>query len=132
GLSDPGPAMFYNDQQPDKIFYQGLALLKLHNKKEAKKRFQNLIAYGNEHIGDDVKLDYFAVSLPDLLIWDEDLNTRNKIHCNYLIGLGELGLGNAKKGISAFKEVLAKDNYHLSAFIHLNMAKKWNRQYQNI
>src|SRR5690606_27342047 len=29
GLSEPGQAIFYNDQQPDKIFYQGLALVKL-------------------------------------------------------------------------------------------------------
>jgi hypothetical protein len=60
------------------------------------------------------------------------LNISNKIHCGYLIGLGELGLGNTEKAISAFKKVLDKDNYHLPAFIHLNMAKKWNRQYQNI
>jgi len=29
GLSEPSAAIFYNDQQPDKIAYQGLALLKL-------------------------------------------------------------------------------------------------------
>ena len=132
GLSDPSPALFYNDQQPDKIFYQGLALLKLDNKNEAKRRFQNLIGYGNEHMDNDVKLDYFAVSLPDLLIWDEDLNTRNKIHCEYLIGLGEMGLGNTDKAISSFTNVMDKDNYHLPAFIHLNMAKKWNKQYQDL
>ena len=132
GLSDPSPALFYNDQQPDKIFYQGLALLKLDNKKEAEKRFQNLIGYGKEHMDNDVKLDYFAVSLPDLLIWDEDLNARNKIHCEYLIGLGELGLGNTENAISAFTKVMDKDNYHLPAFIHLNMAKKWNQQYQDL
>ena len=132
GLSDPSPALFYNDQQPDKIFYQGLALLKLDNKNEAKRRFQNLIGYGNEHMDNDVKLDYFAVSLPDLLIWDEDLNTRNKIHCEYLIGLGEMGLGNTDKAISSFTNVMDKDHYHIPAFIHLNMAKKWNKQYQDL
>src|SRR5665648_339598 len=29
GLKEPSPAIFYNDQQPDTIFYQGLALIKL-------------------------------------------------------------------------------------------------------
>jgi tetratricopeptide (TPR) repeat protein len=132
GLSDPSPALFYNDQQPDKIFYQGLALLKLDNKNEAKRRFQNLIGYGKKHIDNKVKLDYFAVSLPDLLIWDEDLNTRNRIHCEYLIGLGEMGLGNTDMAISSFTKVMDKDNYHLPAFIHLIMAKKWNKQYQDL
>ena len=73
------------DQQPDKIFYQGLALLKLNKNKEANIRFENLINYGIEHMNDEVKLDYFAISLPDLLIWEEDLNDINKIHCNYFI-----------------------------------------------
>ncbi|WP_373518778.1 DUF5107 domain-containing protein [Pricia sp.] len=130
GLSDPSPAMFYNDQQPDKIFYQGLALLKLGKKKEAEKRFQNLIAYGKEHMNDEVKLDYFAVSLPDLLIWEEDLNVRNQVHCHYLIGLGELGLENTEKAIAAFKTVLKMDLYHLSAHIHLKMAVEWKENYQ--
>lgn len=130
GLSDPSPAMFYNDQQPDKIFYQGLALLKLGKKNEADKRFQNLIAYGKQHMNDTVKLDYFAVSLPDLFIWEEDLNVRNQLHCHYLIGLGELGLDNTEKAIAAFKKVLEKDLYHLSAHIHLKMAEAWKGNYQ--
>ena len=123
GLSDPSPAIFYNDQQPDKIFYQGLALQKLGRQKEAEKRFNNLLNYGKQHLNDDVKLDYFAISLPDLLIWEEDLNVRNNIHCNYLIGLGEFGLENKKASISAFKEVLKMDLYHLPAKIHLAMVE---------
>lgn len=122
GLSSPTAAIFYNDQQPDKIFYQGMALLNLGNSEAARKRFENLINYGNKHMNDDVKLDYFAVSLPDLLIWEEDLSLRNKIHCNYLIGLGELGLGHLKQADEAFDQVFAKDLYHLSAFIHQRMA----------
>ncbi|HUH47911.1 MAG TPA: DUF5107 domain-containing protein, partial [Arenibacter sp.] len=126
GSNNANAAIFYNDQQPDKIFYQGMALLKLDRKKEAEQHFGNLISYGEKHQNDAVKLDYFAVSLPDLLIWEEDLNVRNYIHCQYLIGLGELGLGNPKKAISAFKKVLEKDRYHLAAFIHMQMAEKWH------
>ncbi|WP_299064570.1 DUF5107 domain-containing protein [uncultured Polaribacter sp.] len=118
GLSDPSPAIFYNDQQPDKIFYQGLALQKLNRNEEANIRFQNLINYGNEHMNDEVKLDYFAISLPDLLIWEEDLNDINKIHCNYLIGLGELGLNNHEKASASFGKVNLMDLYHLPAFLH--------------
>ena len=36
-------------------------------------------------------------SLPDLLIWDDDLTFRNKIHCHYMLGLGYLGLGITEK-----------------------------------
>ncbi len=123
GLSDPSPAMFYNDQQPDKIFYQGMALLKLGEEKEAEHRFLNLVNYGKSHFNDEVKLDYFAVSLPDLLIWEEDLNVCNNVHCQYLIGLGEMGLTNYEKAVAAFQKVLEQDLYHLSAHLHLKMAR---------
>ncbi|GAA3583742.1 DUF5107 domain-containing protein [Snuella lapsa] len=124
GLSDPSPAMFYNDQQPDTIFYQGLALLKLGDSEAANHRFNNLINYGKSHMDDDVKLDYFAISLPDLLIWEEDLKVRNKIHCNYLIGLGKLGLGEAEVAESALKNALHLDRYHMAAHIHLALIGK--------
>jgi len=92
GITEPAPAIFYNDQQPDTIFYQGLALIKLGRIPEAKKRFQTLIDFGKTHQNDEFKLDYFAVSLPDLQIWDDDLTKRNHQNCQNLIGLGELGL----------------------------------------
>ncbi len=121
GLSDPSPAIFYNDQQPDKIFYQGLALQKLGKSKKAKKRFDNLLNYGINHMNDDVKLDYFAISLPDLLIWEEDLKVINKIHCNYLIGLGELGKGNDVEAIKAFDKVKYTNLSHIPANIHAQL-----------
>ncbi len=92
GISEPMPAIFYNDQKPDTIFYQGLALIQLGQFEEAKKRFNILIDFGNAHLNDEFRLDYFAVSLPDLQIWDDDLTKRNHQNCQNLIALGELGL----------------------------------------
>ena len=92
GISEPVPAIFYNDQQPDTIFYQGLALVQLGQTDEAKARFNKLIDFGKAHLNDEFKLDYFAVSLPDLQIWDDDLSKRNRQNCLNLIALGELGL----------------------------------------
>jgi tetratricopeptide (TPR) repeat protein len=122
GQSVPAAAMYYNDQQPDKIFYQGLALLRLDRKAEAGSRFNKLTDYGEAHLFDDVKIDYFAVSLPDLLIWDDDLNRRNRLHCYYLIGLGQLGLGKTGQARAMFEQVLEADAYHIGAHIHLAMA----------
>ena len=92
GISEPVPAIFYNDQQPDTIFYQGLALIQLMQTGEAKARFNKLIDFGKTHLNDEFKLDYFAVSLPDLQIWDDDLTKRNRQNCLNLIALGELGM----------------------------------------
>lgn len=119
GLTDPSLSIYYNDQQPDKIFYKGLALLKSAEEKQANACFQSLIDYGNSHKNDEIKIDYFAISLPDFLIFDADLNLRNKLHCHYLIGLGLLGLGKFTEAKSEFEFVLLHDNSNIGAKIHL-------------
>lgn len=123
GLAVPAQAIFYNDQQPDKIFYQGLALLKLGKKEEAHTRFQNLIRYGAENTGKDIRMDYFAVSLPDLTIFDDDLSRRNNIHCHFLQGLGYLGLQEWSKADHHFTKAAELDVAHLGVLIHQAMLK---------
>jgi tetratricopeptide (TPR) repeat protein len=111
--------MFYNDQQPDTIFYQGLALQKLGKNGEARQRFDLLISFGEKHLNDEVKIDYFAVSLPDLLIWEDNLNARNRQLCQYLTGLGQLGKGNYQVAENLFTEVLKADKSHKGALVQL-------------
>jgi tetratricopeptide (TPR) repeat protein len=121
GLSDLTSAMYYNDQPPDMIYYQGLALLKLNRVEEARAVFNKLVAYGKDHLNDEVVMDYFAVSLPDFLVFDVDLNSRNRLHCHYMLGLGYLGLGDTSAARKHFDAVLAGDANHLGASIHLRM-----------
>lgn len=123
GSSEPQQAFFYNDSQPDKIFYQGMAWKELGDAGKAEQCFKNLIEHGEKHRDDECKIDYFAVSLPDLAIWDEDLNVRNKIHCNYVIGIGYLGLGNKQEARKYLSEVIRMDVNHQGAQIHLEMCK---------
>ncbi len=115
GQSEPSSPMYYNDQPPDMIFYQGLARQKLGRSNEAQEVFQKLIVYGQAHLNDDVTMDYFAVSLPDFLVFDEDLNRRNQIHCHYMMALGYLGLGANADARAHFDQVLAWDINHLGA-----------------
>ncbi|SER85135.1 DUF5107 domain-containing protein [Pedobacter rhizosphaerae] len=124
GLSEPGMALFYNDQQPDKIFYQGYAWQKLGEPEKADLIFNRLINYGESHLHEEIKLDYFAVSLPDLLIFESDLSESNIIHCLYLSALGYLGLGEHSKAIRFFKEILNKDASHQGARIHLELTEQ--------
>lgn len=121
GISEPVQAIFYNDAQPDKIFYQGLAWIKLNKKEKAAAIFKRLIDFGNQHINDTIKIDYFAVSLPDLLVFDANLNQRNEIHCIYLTALGNMGLGNSQKATALFDRVLKMDINHQGAAIHKQM-----------
>ncbi len=121
GLTEPSAAMFYNDQQPDKILYQGFAWEKLGEKDMANKIFQNLVNYSNIHIDDDMRIDYFAVSLPDLLIFEDDLQKRNHIHCRYISGLGYLGLQDFREAEILFNDVLREDAMHCGAQTHLRL-----------
>ncbi|TCC92354.1 DUF5107 domain-containing protein [Pedobacter frigiditerrae] len=118
GLSEPAAAIFYNDQQPDKIFYQGFALIQLNRHAEAELRFEKLMNYAQKHLNDKVTIDYFAVSLPDLTIWEDDLDKRNNIHCLYMQGLGYLGLKQLEKAAESFAAVLALEKSHLGVVIH--------------
>ena len=123
GASEPTAAIFYNDQQPDKIFYQGLAWKKLGEQERANQIFNRLIDYGREHMNDVVKIDYFAVSLPNLLVFEDDLELRNLIHCQFISGLGYLGLGSNDLARKLFLAVLSLDAEHAGAKQHLEMPK---------
>lgn len=112
GPTEPAAALYYNDAKPDKIFYQGLALMKLGRTDEAKGRFHKLTSYGEKHLFDKVKLDYFAVSLPDLLIWEDDLEVRNIIHCKYMMALGYCGLELKDKSLALLQSLENIDINH--------------------
>ena len=71
-----------------------------------------LLNYGQQHLFDEVVMDYFAVSLPDLLIWDGDLQEKNTIHCNLMMTLGHLGLGHKEKALHFLGEVERLDVNH--------------------
>ncbi len=116
GPQEPAAAMYYNDAKPDKIFYQGLALLKLGRTGEANGRFYKLINYGKNHLFDNVVMDYFAVSLPDLQIWEGDLNLANEIHCKYMLALGYCGLGDKEHARRYQEEARKLDVNHLGIY----------------
>ncbi|AIQ51261.1 tetratricopeptide repeat containing protein [Paenibacillus sp. FSL R7-0331] len=124
GLEEPSSAMYYNDQPPEMIFYQGLAWHKLGNVKEAKRRFNKLIDYAEKHIFDEIKIDYFAVSLPDFLVFEDDLNRRNVIHCRYMRGLGLLGLGRTEEAGAELEQALELEPNHQGAVIHSRLCRE--------
>jgi tetratricopeptide (TPR) repeat protein len=98
-----------------------LALRKLGKEKEAVECFRKLVDFGEAHLNDHVEIDYFAVSLPDLLIWEDDLDKRNNLLCKYLIGLGELGLGNKTKSRKILQQALDEDLVNFKVLKHLEL-----------
>lgn len=118
GLSEPAPAIFYNDPQPDAMFYQGLAWQKLQEEEVAQSLFAGLVEWGQQHMNDPAQIDFFAVSLPDLLVFDDDLDRRHRTHCTYMMALGYLGQKAYEEAARFFGQVLQADPSHIGACIH--------------
>ena len=112
GPTEPAAAMYYNDAKPDKIFYAGLCFRQLGLEDKARSLFYRLINYGKQHLYDKVTMDYFAVSLPDLLIWEDSLDVKNEIHCKYMLALGYLGIGDKEHALRYLAEVERLDINH--------------------
>lgn len=123
GEDEPAGMMYYYDQPADMILCKGLAQQKLGNQKAANACFYKLIDYGEKHIRDHMRIDYFAVSLPDFLIFEDNLNLRNEAHCCYLMGLGKLGLDRKEEAAAHFEEVLKRDKSHQNGIFYIKMTK---------
>jgi len=119
----PTAALYYNDSPPDHVLYQGWCWQALGENEKAKTCFQQLIDYGTDQLQQEPRKDYFAVSLPDLLIFDEDAVRRNAVHCHYMIGLGYLGQQQKNKAAEQFRKVLELDRSHIGVRQYSNEIK---------
>ena len=117
GQGDLGVARYYNDQPAEMLFYAGLAYEKLKQLEAAKQAFKALKAFGQQHLNDKPELDYFAVSLPDMQVFDADLDQLNREHCLFLMALGHQGLGDEQQAAHLLDQVLQLDPAHTGAAI---------------
>ena len=106
GPQEPGRVLYYNDQPSDFIYYQGLAQRAMGNEAAARKAFHKLLTYGETHLFDAVAYDFFAVSLPEIEVFADDIALRNRQYCNYLRALGCAGLGRTSEAAELFAGIL--------------------------
>ncbi len=92
GSSVPEPVRYYNDQPSDYIYWQGLAFRALGEEEKALRSFHQLIIFGERHLHDRVGYDYFAVSMPELEVYQDDIQKRSDEYCRRLTELGRKGL----------------------------------------
>ena len=104
-------------------YYKALALRQLGQETEAAKTLDDLAAYADGQIRTEVKIDYFATSLPNFLLFDDDLQKRNQVDCLFLRGLARLGLGMLTEGAADLRQVLALDRNHIWAQLELSRAE---------
>lgn len=128
GDNEPAGAMYYYDQPADMILYQALASKKLNQMKQYHTCLNKLQDYGERHLYDQVEDDFFAVSLPDFLIFEDDLTVKNKAHCYYLMGLSNLGAGAYEAAKEDFDRCIALDYNHQKSRWYRGMCKEINEK----
>ena len=112
GPGEISAAVYYNDQPPEMLYYSGLALGNLGREREASECFRRLREFGLAHEKDEIKIDYFAVSLPDFLIFEGDRRRKNRVDCCFLTALGYLGESNWEEAARYAEKGLEEDQSH--------------------
>jgi len=96
-------------------YFRALALRKLDDDEAARAILSDLAQFAERLARTEPKIDYFATSLPNLLLFDDDLVKRNRVDTLFLNALVNDGLGDAEKAAHQFEQLLAEDPNHLLA-----------------
>ena len=96
-------------------YYSALAWKKLGQPTKADKLLRDLLAYAKKLAKTGAKIDYFATSLPTMLIFDDDIQFRQETTALFLQAQTWLGLGQNANAKKLLKRVLKRDPNHALA-----------------
>lgn len=105
-------------------FYSALSLEKLGRHAETKKLFRELLIYAQKLQKSEAKIDYFATSLPTMLLFEDDLQYRQETTALFLQAQAHLGLGKKSAARKLLATVLKRDPNHALA------ADLWSEHFQ--
>lgn len=93
-------------------YYSAKSLEKLGQAAQAKKLFRELLAYAQTLQRSQAKIDYFATSLPTMLLFEDDLQSRQETTALFLQAQARLGLDDRAAGRRLLTRVLERDPNH--------------------
>jgi tetratricopeptide (TPR) repeat protein len=96
----------------DKSFFSALALEKLGRRAAARKLLTGLRRYAAALARTEATIDYFATSLPSMMLFEDDLQARQDNTARFLAALARLGLGQVAAARRGFAAVLRLDPSH--------------------
>jgi tetratricopeptide (TPR) repeat protein len=99
----------------DMTFWTGMAYARLGHLKQAREIFQRIYDYSVQVQQQVPKIDYFATSLPAMLLFENDLAKQNQIEAKFLRAQAQLGLDREKEAKDLLCEVLQLDRNHAGA-----------------
>jgi tetratricopeptide (TPR) repeat protein len=101
-------------------YFRALALRELGNGEVARRVLSDLADFAESKRKEVAKIDYFATSLPNFLLFDDDPEERKRIECLLLSALANHGLGQRDKAIDELRQATAADPNHLVALFLLD------------
>ncbi|MFA7342669.1 MAG: DUF5107 domain-containing protein [Terrimicrobiaceae bacterium] len=93
-------------------FFSILSLERLGRKADARRLASGLLAHAKQLAETPAKTDYFATSLPAMLLFDEDLQARQNLAAKFLEAQAVSCLGRKARAGKLAREVLASDPSH--------------------
>lgn len=102
-------------QYSELTYYTARALEALGKKADAQKLFRNLLSYAKGLEKEVAKIDYFATSLPTMLLFNDDLQARQVTAAKFMQALAQFGLGKKAEAQVLVKEVLKREPSHAAA-----------------
>ena len=96
-------------------YYSALAQEKLGQSAKAKKLLRDLLAYAKRLEKSPAKIDYFATSLPTMLLFDEDMQRRQATTAMFMQAQARLGLGQKSAAKRLLSAVLRREPSHAPA-----------------
>jgi tetratricopeptide (TPR) repeat protein len=96
-------------------YYSALAWRCLGKRAKAQRLLKDLLAYAVKLRKAPAKIDYFATSLPTMLLFDEDLQARQETTALFLQAQARLGLGQRARAHSLLETVLRREPSHALA-----------------
>ncbi len=80
-------------------FYSALALARLGNaRRSPNDLLRGLVEYADSLRRQEPKIDYFATSLPQMLLFEDDARKRNDVRADFLEAQARIGLGDSVAG----------------------------------
>jgi hypothetical protein len=108
----------------ENTYWSASALRRLGREQDALDVFRTILDYSADLQRQTPKIDYFATSLPAMLLFEEDLALRQTITARFLEAQARLGLRDEAEGLRLLEEVLAMDNSHPEAIDLLRFHKR--------
>lgn len=96
-------------------YYTARALEALGKKAEAAKLFKNMLSYAKGLEKEIAKIDYFATSLPTMLLFNDELQFRQVTAAHFMQALANYGLGKRAEAQKLVKDVLKREPSHAAA-----------------